>query len=238
MVEGKSYFSTIWALFLSTSRPEGPTNPSSGQKFSLHCIWPSLTCFGLWSWLPPPNSPETLENFKVTQKWPKSDFPGFPSKWPKSDLKSENPLWGEPRKVPFFSHFSGCRKRSAAKGVRSLSFVFGTLSVTFRSLFLMLLSLFFVTFFAKLLLPESFCGRVIGIIERGVPQAYVRAHASSETLRSVHVSRVFLCIFYIKMGNWYVSKRAWIHVWYVSKPVPPCDGTPLMITLRWTFEWL
>ena len=27
--------------------------------------------------------------------------------------------------------------------------------------------------------------------------------------------------FYIKMGNWYVSKRAWIHIWYVSKPVPP-----------------
>ena len=32
---------------------------------------------------------------------------------------------------------------------------------------------------------------LFGIIERGVPQAYVRARASSETLRSVHVSRVF-----------------------------------------------
>ena len=71
----------------------------------------------------------------------------------------------------------------------------------------------------------------IGIIERGVPQAYVRARASSETLRSVHVLRVFLCIFYIKMGIWYVSKRAWRHIWYVSKPVPPCNGTPLMIIL-------
>ena len=40
-----------------------------------------------------------------------------------------------------------------------------------------------------------------------------------------------LCIFYIKMGNWYVSKRAWVQVGYVSKPVPPCDGTPLMIIL-------
>ena len=40
----------------------------------------------------------------------------------------------------------------------------------------------------------------LGIIERGVPQAYVRARASSETMRSVHVSRVFLCIFYIKQG--------------------------------------
>ena len=59
---------------------------------------------------------------------------------------------------------SGCRKRSAAKGVRSLFFVFGTLSVTFRSLFLMLLSLFSSLFcqtpFAGLLLPDSFCGRV------------------------------------------------------------------------------
>ena len=40
----------------------------------------------------------------------------------------------------------------------------------------------------------------IGIIERGVPQAYVRARASSATLCSVHVLRVFLCIFYIKKG--------------------------------------
>ena len=29
----------------------------------------------LWSWLPP-NSPKTLENFKVSQKWLKSDFCG------------------------------------------------------------------------------------------------------------------------------------------------------------------
>ena len=36
----------------------------------------------------------------------------------------------------------------------------------------------------------------------GVPQAYVRARASSATLGSVHVllRRVFLCIFYIKKG--------------------------------------
>ena len=56
---------------------------------------------------------------------------------------------------------SGCRKRSAAKGVRSLFFFgFGTLLVTFRSLFLVLLSLFSRYIFAKLLLPDSFCGRV------------------------------------------------------------------------------
>ena len=45
------------------------------------------------------------------------------------------------KKIPrqeFGTPLSGCRKRSAAKGVRSLFFVFGTLSVTFRSLFLML----------------------------------------------------------------------------------------------------
>ena len=49
-------------------------------------------------------------------------------------------------------------QRRSAKGVRSLFFVFGTLSVTFWSLFLMLLSLFCRHFFAKLLLPDSFCG--------------------------------------------------------------------------------
>ena len=37
--------------------------------------------------------------------------------------------------------------------------------------------------------------------ERGVPQAYVRARASSATLCSVHVLRVFLCIFFIKKGS-------------------------------------
>ena len=54
---------------------------------------------------------------------------------------------------------SGCRERSAAKGVRSLFFVFGTLSVTFRSLFLTLLSLFSSLFcrtpFAGLLLRQA-----------------------------------------------------------------------------------
>ena len=66
----------------------------------------------------------------------------------------------------------------------------------------------------------------------GVPQAYVHARASSAMLCSVHVLRVFLCIFSIKKGIWYVSKRAWIHIWYVSKPVPPCHGTALMIILK------
>ena len=70
-----------------------------------------------------------------------------------SDLTSRSPN----RKS--FPQISGCRKRSAAKGVRSLFFVFGTLSVTFRSLFLMLLSLFsslfFQTPFAGLLLRQG-----------------------------------------------------------------------------------
>ena len=55
--------------------------------------------------------------------------------------------------------FAGCRKRGSAKGVRSLFFVFGTLSVTFWSLFLMLLSLFSSLFcqtsFAGLLLRQG-----------------------------------------------------------------------------------
>ena len=53
---------------------------------------------------------------------------------------------------------------------------------------------------------------LIGAIERGVPQAYIRARAPSATLCSVHSYRVFLCIFYIKKGICYVSKRAWIHI--------------------------
>ena len=60
-----------------------------------------------------------------------------------------------PRTVPN----SGCRKRRSAKGVRSLFFVFRTLSVTFWSLFLMLLSLlsslFCQTPFAGLLLRQG-----------------------------------------------------------------------------------
>ena len=69
---------------------------------------------------------------------------------------------------------------------------------------------------------------MIGIIKRGVPQAYVRACASSETLRSVHVLRVFLRIFYsFKKGIWYVSKRAWIQIWYVPNPYPPLTVPPL-----------
>ena len=47
---------------------------------------------------------------------------------------------------------------------------------------------------------ETFTRYRVGIIERGVPQAYIRARASSAMLSSVHVLRVFLCIFYIKKG--------------------------------------
>ena len=71
-----------------------------------------------------------------------------------------------------------------------------------------------------------------GVIERGLPQASVRACASTATLCSEHVLRVFLCIFFVKEGIRYVSKRAWIHIWCTSKPVPPCRGTPLMIILN------
>ena len=47
----------------------------------------------LWSLLPP-NSPETLQNFKDTQKWLKSDFPGFPSKWLKTGfLGAKSQFW-------------------------------------------------------------------------------------------------------------------------------------------------
>ena len=61
---------------------------------------------------------------------------------------------------------SGCRKRRSAKEVRSLVFVFRTLSVTFWSLFLMLLplfsSLFCQTPFARLLLRKGKIGESFG----------------------------------------------------------------------------
>ena len=60
---------------------------------------------------------------------------------------------------------------------------------------------------------------LFGIIERGVPQGYVRARVSSTTLCSVHFLRTFLCIFCIKKGIWYVSNLAQMHIWYVSKPL-------------------
>ena len=56
-------------------------------------------------------------------------------------------------------------QKECGKRVRSLLFIFGTLSVTFWSLFLMLCH-FFRHFFAKLLLPDSFCGRVKNHWER------------------------------------------------------------------------
>ena len=80
----------------------------------------------LWSWLPP-NSPETQENFKVTPKWLKSDFPGLPSKSPKSDSKltfcpckshfcvTFESLWGNPGKS-LFSHFWVTLKFSRVSG--------------------------------------------------------------------------------------------------------------------------
>ena len=59
-----------------------------------------------------------------------------------------------------------------------------------------------------------------------------RARVSSATPCLVHALSVFPCIFYIKKGIWYLSKRAWIHIWYVSKSVPRCHSTPLMIILK------
>ena len=49
----------------------------------------------------------------------------------------------------------------------------------------------------SLIFLNQFGNHFVGIIERGVPQAFVRARAPSATLGSVHLLRVFLCIFYI-----------------------------------------
>ena len=63
------------------------------------------------------------------------------------DIRTRGKI-GAPQKRPFLPPpipspmCSGCRKRRSAKEIRWVFFVFGTLSVTFRSLFLMLLSLF------------------------------------------------------------------------------------------------
>ena len=71
---------------------------------------------------------------------------------------------------------------------------------------------------------------LLRIIESGVPQAYVHARASSETLCSVHVLRVFLCIFYISKRESDTYQKIQNGLGYTSdtypNPVPPCDGTP------------
>ena len=64
--------------------------------------------------------------------------------------------------TPLACYSMGFRPLQACKRTSITFFIFGTLSVTFWSLFLMLLSLF-RHFFAKLLLPDSFCGNVFFI---------------------------------------------------------------------------
>ena len=75
----------------------------------------------------------------------------------------------------------------------------------------------------------------------GVPQAYVRARASSATLCSVHVLRVFLCIFYIKRESDMYQNELDIYIYiYIfildayPNQVSPCHGTPLIIILKTT----
>ena len=58
-----------------------------------------------------------------------------------------------------FVHYFRVPQKEVGKRSSITSFVFGTLSVTFLDNFLMLVSLF-CHFFAKLLLPDSSCGRV------------------------------------------------------------------------------
>ena len=69
-------------------------------------------------------------------------------------------------------------------------------------------------------------------VDFGVPQACVRARASSATLCSVHVLRVFLCMFYIKKGIWYVSNGLGYMSATYPNPYPPCHCTPLMTILN------
>ena len=90
-------------------------------------------------------------------------------------------------------------------------------------------------FYGHLDLSDSWVGGVweSWIIERGVPQAYFERTCVKRNIAfGARFKGLSLYFRYIKMGIWYVSKRAWIHIWYESKPVPPCDGTPLMIILK------
>ena len=112
-----------------------------------------------------------------------------PTPWKPFGLHNYVPmiyLWNE-----VWKGTSGCRKRRSAKGVRSLFFVFGTLSVTFWSLFLMLLSLssslFCQTPFAGLLLRQGAETSSISLPLSGAPvvQSYWvwRIHGNYEELR-------------------------------------------------------
>ena len=71
-------------------------------------------------------------------------------------------------------------------------------------------------------------GQLIGIIERGVPQAYVRARASSATLCSVRVSGVFFCILFIlkRESEMYQNGLGYISDTYPNR-YPPVTVPPL-----------
>ena len=72
--------------------------------------------------------------------------------------------------------------------------------------------------------------------ERGVPQAYVHAHASSATLCSAHVLRSF-SVFSIseRESDAYQNRLGYISDMYPN-PSPPCHCTPPMIILNFCPE--
>ena len=68
---------------------------------------------------------------------------------------------------------------------------------------------------------------VFGIIERGVPQAYARARASSATLCSEHVLRIFLCVSISKReSDTYPNGLGYMSDTYPN-PYPPATVPPL-----------
>ena len=77
---------------------------------------------------------------------------------------------------------------------------------------------------------------MLGITERGVPQAYVRARASSATLCSVHVPGSFAVFSTSKReSDTYQNGLGYISDTYPNR-YPPSHGTPLMIVLRCYLE--
>ena len=82
----------------------------------------------------------------------------------------------------------------------------------------------------------SFQGRIYAVIldrnnrKGGTASLRLRTCVKRNAVFGARFKGLSLYFLYQK-GNLMRIKRAWIHIWYVSKPVPPCPGPPPMIIL-------